>query len=269
MKRAALSTSDPPHTLAARLLCRALPAPAPSNVNYTALLRGWLARGTRPMVVFIFVLAMLLFPIGTFAGVKGRWCEGFASGRLKGRGFASGLGPPGCQPAGMSKLSMMVASSVPADTIIPPGTPFILILRRHPRHHRHRHLRRRRHQQRHPVSKWQLVLLRCAGQPGCEVSQAILFQGASFPDHGPVGVPAWQQHPSPLCPSADDKFAAFLRTIISSVLPSILLSVWQAVVLPLWFYTCAQVRERAITRGGATLPLRGMWQGWLFWAGCA
>lgn len=90
MKRAALSTSDPPHTLAARVLCRALPAPAPSNVNYTALLRGWLARGTRPMVVFIFVLAMLLFPIGTFAGGNaGYWGQGLASGLLRG-GFASG-----------------------------------------------------------------------------------------------------------------------------------------------------------------------------------
>lgn len=73
-----------------------------------------------------------------------------------------------------------------------------------------------------------------------------------------VCVPAWQQHPSPLWPTADDKFAAFLRTIISSVLPSILLSVWQAVVLPLWFYTCAQVHERAMRRGGAALPLRSM-----------
>ncbi|KAL4421157.1 hypothetical protein ABPG77_000792 [Micractinium sp. CCAP 211/92] len=116
-------------------MMRALPAPAPSNVNYTALLRGWLARGTRPMVVFIFVLAMLLFPIGTFAGICGTIVTGICGG-----------------------------GGTSSDTLSANGSWFC----------------------------------------------------------------------------SDDKFAAFLRTIISSVLPSILLSVWQAVVLPLWFYTCAQ-----------------------------
>ncbi|KAL4420888.1 hypothetical protein ABPG77_001229 [Micractinium sp. CCAP 211/92] len=111
------------------------PSPAPSNVNYTALLRGWLARGTRPMVVFIFVLAMLLFPIGTFAGIRGTIVTGICGG-----------------------------GGTNSDTLSANGSWFC----------------------------------------------------------------------------SDDKFAAFLRTIISSVLPSILLSVWQAVVLPLWFYTCAQ-----------------------------
>jgi hypothetical protein len=40
---------------------------------------------------------------------------------------------------------------------------------------------------------------------------------------------------------ADSGFASFLRNIISSTLPSILLSVWQAIVMPIWFYNCAQV----------------------------
>ncbi|KAL4451743.1 hypothetical protein ABPG75_007405 [Micractinium tetrahymenae] len=114
-------------------MMRALPAPAPSNVNYTALLRGWMARGTRPMVVFLFVLVMLLFPIGTFAGICGTIVKGICNGNS-------------------------------SDTLSANGSWFC----------------------------------------------------------------------------SEDKFAALLRTIISSVLPSILLTVWQAVVLPLWFYTCAQ-----------------------------
>ena len=48
--------------------CSALPAPAPNNVNYTALRRSWMSRGTRPVVVFFFVVLMILFPIGMFAG---------------------------------------------------------------------------------------------------------------------------------------------------------------------------------------------------------
>lgn len=72
MERAALLRLSPAtRGFCTCLLCSALPAPAPSNVNYTALLRGWVARGTRPMVVFLFVLAMILFPIGTFAGGQG------------------------------------------------------------------------------------------------------------------------------------------------------------------------------------------------------
>ena len=51
--------------------CRALPAPAPNNVNYPTLLRTWAERGSRPVFVFFFVRLMLLFPIGTFAGVCG------------------------------------------------------------------------------------------------------------------------------------------------------------------------------------------------------
>ena len=52
--------------------------------------------------------------------------------------------------------------------------------------------------------------------------------------------------PAPSAPAyttpADNRIATFLRNLISSTLPAILLSVWQAVVLPIYFYNCAQVR---------------------------
>lgn len=60
-----------------------------------------------------------------------------------------------------------------------------------------------------------------------------LFHSRAEPHAGP---------PSPL--PADARFATFLRSLISSTVPAILLSVWQAVVLPNYFYNCAQVRPR-------------------------
>lgn len=45
-----------------------MPAPAPTNVNYTTMTRGWAARGFRPIPVFVAVIFMLILPIGLFAG---------------------------------------------------------------------------------------------------------------------------------------------------------------------------------------------------------
>ena len=52
---------------------------------------------------------------------------------------------------------------------------------------------------------------------------------------------------------ADARVATFLRSLISSTVPAILLSVWQAVVLPNYFYNCAQVQPREGAGGAGKL----------------
>lgn len=52
-------------------------------------------------------------------------------------------------------------------------------------------------------------------------------------------------------------------SVASQVLPSILLSVWQAIVLPQWFYNCAQVgpapRVPAVVRAALVWDLWWCW----------
>lgn len=58
----------PPSPSRSTLHRSVMPAPAPRNVNWSALFRSWVGRGVRPMPVFVAVLVMLLIPIGLFAG---------------------------------------------------------------------------------------------------------------------------------------------------------------------------------------------------------
>ena len=154
--------------------CRALPAPAPNNVNYTTMGRGWVARGIRPTIVFFFV--------------AGLWVMVGAGGR------------------GMVGVEGVAVLDKPGSNI-PCPRPAAMIL--------------------FPIGTF-------AGICGTIVSSIC----------GPVtdkttlsGQSSW------FC--SDAWFAGILRNLVSSLLPSVLLSVWQAVVLPIWFYTCAQVLGQA------------------------
>lgn len=84
------------------------------------------------------------------------------------------------------------------------------------------------------------ALLAC---PGCTAPPSLQYAAGLRARQRREG-PSYLRLLQPHAP-ADNNFAQFLRNIISSTLPAILLSVWQAIVLPLWFYNCAQASSSA------------------------
>ena len=244
-----------------------LPAPAPRNVNYATLLRSWAARGSRPIPVFIAVVVMLLIPIGALPATPG-------------------LRPPASRPP--SQLWRRAAlppglAALPRPQRWPAGEQ---VLPLPPCRSPHRlppacrpvcgHLLDDcvvRLRQRHALCPRHLVLLKCGGwsvwrgRAGAGHTLALLPPLAARLTPRP-SLQAGQLTSPPACsapaPSlaAGAWFATFLRNVISSTLPAILLSVWQAVVLPIWFYTCAQARGLSSEALGGTLSAepRMRWQ---------
>lgn len=95
-----------------------------------------------------------------------------------------------------------------------------------------------------------LPRLRLLGCTRCGSFQAA--RACSGAARSPHGSSSCSSGPNPFVRPAslpaDARFATFLRNFISSTLPAILLSVWQAVVLPIYFYNCAQVRWTGLVK---------------------
>ena len=143
-----------PNPLHQRML-HLVPGVDPENVNWPTLERGWLQRTFRPFITLIFILIIMLLPIGIFTGI-----------------FS------------------------------------------------------------------QIVIALCGGDEGDTGS----LTGTWF--------------------CSDDQWATALRNIITGVLPSLLLSIYQSVLLPIMFYACAQSESKYVSLTDMELRMASLFFYW-------
>lgn len=151
---AAWALSSNPNPMHQRML-HILAGVDPENINWPTLERGWKQRAIRPAIVLIFILIIMLFPIGAITGI-------------------------------FAQLSIALCGDSSGETGSASGTWFC----------------------------------------------------------------------------SDDPWATFFRNIITGWLPSILMSVYQAVVLPVAFYSCAQAESQHISLSGIDLRIASLFFYW-------